>query len=170
MTLVNFNFDANQLKALQETAKLNYLTDEDSPIKKGAIVICSGDYGQQFLQKYANMIKAGYTIPEGKLAELFTVSHGYSYCYLIKPQKLQSADLKVIYAAVEEAYRAELVQKKAEHVEQVARASVAMKLRQREEEKARQEAEELAAARAEVEALYAEELEAAKAAIESEAA
>ena len=151
MTVITHVFNQEEFDKLLEASLHKYANSVEDARTQGAIVKLSCDWSAQLIDRVVEYAKDGYTqsqslSPDIRLPSVFTA-------YMVKPQKLQKADIAAIKAEVEEAYKLELQRRYDSHIAKVTAETVQRKLK--EKEKAQEEAYALLVATAEAEAIAA---------------
>jgi len=146
MTAINHIFNQEEFDKLLETSLHKYADSIEDFRTRGAIVKITGDWPAQFVNQVTEYAKQGYQ-QHSNLTPDFSAQLYSSY--MVKPAKLQRADIEVIEAEVKANYLAELQRRYDAHVETMASETVQRAKRQREKDEAEAEAALLEYARAE---------------------
>jgi hypothetical protein len=149
-----FEFDPTEFEARKANAKAFYVVafEEAHRPGRGAVVklmLLDTAFAAEEYHRYR--CEGFQLMPEQSPIPSFEVKYGSTVIHLMKPLSVQDADLAIIYAEVEQSYRAELAAQRDAEVERVTQQQIAAARRKREVDAAQAEAAELAAIRAEVE-------------------
>lgn len=106
-----FQVDPVELQARKDNAKAFYTAALEEPHRpgRGAVVKFLTTNIAEAAEEYSRLKSEGYELlPVQSPLPSFDVQYGLATIHLVKPLSVQEADLEVIYAEVEQAYRAEL--------------------------------------------------------------
>ncbi|MEV8190515.1 hypothetical protein, partial [Streptomyces halstedii] len=146
---ITHQYDEVEFQGMLDGRVYLYERQVESPGIRGAIIAVSCDWSAQLIDRVIELAKQGFQQHSRMTPEI--VPPRVYIAYVVKPEKLQKADIAAIKAEVEAEYRAELQRRYDTHVEAVAAETVLR--RTREKEKAEADAQAALFAEAKEEAL-----------------